>query len=369
MILCLALFAGCSPTFTTVSNNVKNYSVSTYILKSGESISFDVKDIFKDSGLNIKNYDILVEKDSQFTALKNTVTATSTGISYISVALYPRGSSAIYYASLGRLYSYDEQDFTEIRTVEELCKMKDANKGYYILKSDLDLSGIENWQPIGSFFGDGPFTGMFINPEGHVIRNLSIRTASALPIGPYGGCEGGLFGHIEDTLLYGLKLENVFIDLLDYDQKGFAYAGGITADTYHEVYIKDCSVQGTIRSKAETGGIAGATYGTIEGCSFSGEIVGCNQGKDDWLEAQSAGGIIGTYKYRDLGDFPLKESIKSCSASGIVKNGRCVGGIAGYVINKSTVTDCSFQGSYDENASYSGEIIGYAREDDYPPIE
>lgn len=45
--------------------------------------------------------------------------------------------------------------------------------GHYILKSDIDLSAYPVWIPIAAGINNY-FTGMFVNPDGYVFKNLTI---------------------------------------------------------------------------------------------------------------------------------------------------------------------------------------------------
>lgn len=346
LCLCCFLFgaACCKDKYPNISNAVHDYYLQTISLKSGEEYTFDVREIFKDSGLKIEKYKIETDRDSNYTVRGDAITAKGTGVSSVTVTLYCPSDETRYVCSLGTLYTYDEKDFTPISCASELQSITDLN-GKYILTADIDLGGIENWEPIGNYPYDNAFTGMFINPYGYKIKNLTITSSNGVFHGPYGGCCGGLFGSVSGAFLYGINLENVSIDVSDFSGKSYSEAGGIAAVTSN-AYIKDCTVSGDVKAVGRAGGIAGSvSWGCIENCSFSGNVTT----NEDFSEyaltdgATGAGGIVGylgipcpfqTYKYGLIG----------CQAEGTVTAVKNAGGIAGYIWGRDYVKDYSFVG-------------------------
>ena len=352
---CLILFAifialsislfGCSGNkYTSISNDVKNYYTQRIALKSNDSYTFDIHEIFKDSGLEIEKYNIEPSKDKNYTVSGDTITAVGTGVSSISVTLYCPSENTRYVCSLGTLYSYDEKDFTPISTANELQSITDLN-GKYILTADIDLSSIKNWEPIGNLPSENAFTGMFINPHGYKIKNLTITSSKEIFHGPYGGCCGGLFGSVTGAFLYGIHLENVQIDVSDFDGVSYSEAGAIAGLT-SGTYIKDCTVTGDIKAVGRTGGIVGSVnWGCIENCTFSGsvttnEVLSAHALSDGATGAGGIAGYIGipcpfeTYQYGLIG----------CTAEGKITAVKNAGGIAGYIWGEDYVKDCTFNG-------------------------
>lgn len=117
-----------------------------FSLKTGEKRTFDVRDIFKDSGIRFESYKIVTKEGGNYKAKGDTITAVGTGACSVEVYLYSKEDDTCYAASLGTLYSYDEKDFTEVKSAADLQAMELDKAGKYILKSDIDLSGVE-WQP------------------------------------------------------------------------------------------------------------------------------------------------------------------------------------------------------------------------------
>ncbi|MDE6407567.1 MAG: hypothetical protein K2K48_04145 [Anaeroplasmataceae bacterium] len=352
---------GCSNNrYTSISNDVKNYYTQTISLKSNDKYTFNVNEIFKDSGLKIEKYKIETEDDKNYTVSGDTITAVGTGVSSISVSLYCPSERTRYVCSLGTLYSYDEKDFTPISTVSELQGITDLN-GKYILTADIDLSSIKNWEPIGNLPHGNAFTGMFINPYGYKIKNLTITSSKEIFHGPYGGCCAGLFGSITGAFLYGIHLENVQIDVSDFDGVSYSEAGGIAGLTSAS-YIKDCIVTGDVKAVGRTGGIAGSVnWGCIENCSFSGNVTANEELSEYALSdgATGAGGIAGyigipcpfqVYQYGLIG----------CTAKGKVTAAKNAGGIAGYIWGSKYAKNCTFDG--DATANFADILFGKIQE-------
>lgn len=345
LLLCsLLLITSCGEKYKYGSSDVNNYYIQPISLKSGESYTFDVLDIFKDSGLEIDKYTIETSANKNYTVRGDTITAVGTGVSSISVSLYCSTDKTRYMCSLGTLYSYDEKDFTPISTASELQGITDLN-GKYILAADIDLAGIENWEPIGNLPDKEDFTGMFINPNNYKIKNLTISSATKIHQGVYGGCLGGLFGRTVGAFLCGIQLEDVYIDLSDFEGDSYSKAGGLVGMT-SGTFIKDCNVTGIVKAVGRTGGIVGSVnWGCIQNCSFSGTVSANEDFLYDSLSdgATGAGGIagyiglpwvLGTYQYGLIG----------CSAKGKITAVKNAGGVAGYIWGIQFAKDCTFEG-------------------------
>ena len=138
---------------------------------------------------------------------------------------------------------------TELQELAESVNSGNARAGeYFLLTADLDLSGVcganlngqeVGWTPIGCA-GDITFCGVF-DGAGHTVSNLYI-------------CEGenyrGLFGTVSGTV------------------KNLNVTGNVLASATFDSYI---------------GGVAGASYGAVESCTFSGKVSGRNY----------VGGVVG----------------------------------------------------------------------------
>ena len=197
------------------------------------------------------------------------------------------------------------EDPWQIATAEQLDRVRDDLTAHYILTADIDLSGFENWEPIGAFqsLSDAPedaevphpdyaFTGSFDGDE-HKISNLTV--ASAAPMG------AGLFGCASGT------------------ERGEAYIGGFT--------LENVNVSGGYL----VGGAVGLQF---MGCKVSGIAL---TGENTLTGMQGIGGIVGT-------GFDL---ISDCSATADVTalgdDGACAGLIAGGT-TMSSIENCQVVG-------------------------
>lgn len=358
------------PKFKNASDDVNNYAMYPFSLKAGKKRTFDVRECFKDSGILFESYEIVTKKGGNYKAEGDTITAVGTGAGSVQVYLYSEEDDTRYTASLGTLYSYDEKDFTEVKSSAELQAMEPD--GRYILKSDIDLSGVE-WQPVGKLPSEAkpydPFTGMLINPDGYRIKNLAISSADKVHQGVYGGCDAGLFGSMEEAFVSGVRLSGVEIDVTDFSGDGISnagsYAGGIAGGALN-CFIENCEVEGNIAATGYAGGIVGSvSWGSIENCSFSGKVtVDGEKAQDEssW-SSTGAGGIFGY-----CGMPPFFHGIRlgriwGCTASGEISAVSNVGGICGYIWGKDKIENCTFLGELSP-ARRSGRMYGVAQEDE-----
>ena len=192
------------------------------------------------------------------------------------------------------------ENVIEINSLDDFINFRDqVNKGKLYnnkilrLTTDLDLSGIDNWTPIGTLtwkYFKGTFDG-----NGHTISNL--KTGGH----PQGS---GLFTKNEGTIK-NLTLINVNIS-------GDKYVGGI-AGVNSGGTIENCFVDGIISGDKYVGGIAGNNYGTVKdsfadvtvsGSKLVGAIVGWSDGTTgDNAFCSDASDNSGATKYRAL-DLP-----------------------------------------------------------------
>ncbi|MCK5270521.1 MAG: hypothetical protein KAJ46_07040, partial [Sedimentisphaerales bacterium] len=197
----------------------------------------------------------------------------------------------------GSGYSYNPfqinsyADFTEFRTNSRLrC-------GYYILATDIDLSGETFTTAVIGFFG-GHFNG-----NGHVISNITIDTAGAN--NNYLGLFSSICASVSD-----LSIENINI------------TGG---------YKTLC-----------LGGLCGYNAnGTITNCYSTGSVTG-------WGDSRYLGGLCG---YNSHG------IITDCYAAGSIIGGSCCGGLCGYNA-RGTIINCYATGSI-IGGSWCGGLCGY----------
>ena|GEM_PF-2638109 len=144
---------------------------------------------------------------------------------------------------------------------------------HYKQTADIDLSGFDNWLPIGgngdSHVGAVAFTGVY-DGGGYVISNLTInRPGNAEANYDTYGYIQGLFNTIRDGgVVKNLGLEDVNI-------RAHSYTGGI-AGVNSRGTISNCYVTGKITrgnsSGQNFGGIVGENSGVVEYCYSTAEI-------------------------------------------------------------------------------------------------
>ena len=286
---------------------------------------------------------------------------------------------------------YENQNSFEISSVADLTafatmvnKGKDFNQKTVTLKSNLDLSSVMNWTPIGSVDlfsedspdeGDCPFAGTF-NGGNYKISNLTISYGieESDPLYDYGGLFGYVTGKVENV-----TLENVNLKAASNYMGGIAGALGVGAT------IESCSVSGTI-SGAEfgdeaygsyVGGIVGYSEGTITNCTSSctiqetlyqvggiaggtdnGTITNCeNTGSIEGLGM--TGGIVGEADDSTITNCSNSGTVTGKQNTGDTRDNRRIGGIVGYTLT-TTVEGCLNTGAVTaEGLTEVGGIVGY----------
>lgn len=178
----------------------------------------------------------------------------------------------------------DTEEYTEIRTIDDLYAIRNDLKGKYILMNDIDLSEAtaeggdydtgNGWVPIGDAYDYSTgtyriFEGVF-NGNGHYIKGMHI----------YGnvGC-AGLFGYCRGATIKNLGMVDVDINV-----NGGRYVSAVCGSVKGSStsYFNNCFVTGTIvnsnayegYSEEGTGGIIGYTdlFGLIKDCYSTAKI-------------------------------------------------------------------------------------------------
>ena len=171
----------------------------------------------------------------------------------------------------------------DLLTLSESCKLDTWSEGVTVeLEADVSLEGVA-FSPIASF--SGTFHG-----NGHTISGLSLSEGLSL---------AGLFQRVQKDAL-----------------------------------IEDLNVSGTVKASSTceaAGGLAGRNAGTIENCSFSGNIAG----------SSTTGGLVGQNTADGL--------IRTSSSNGAVTGTKMTGGVAGE--NRGKIVNCT-------NGAYVNTVSG-----------
>lgn len=246
-----------------------------------------------------------------------------------------------------------------INTAADLERLAEwTNKGYivsgntFIMGADIDLSGVNNWTPIGNT-ASRSFKGNF-NGNGYEVQNLRISG---------GDYADGLFGYMDGDVKFlgitGLNIDSSYAD----------YVGGLVGVLGANKTINNCYVRGSITSKSSdyVGGLVGKMsnnsvikYSNVNitisnnntSSSYYGGLVGIARG--DILVQNSyakgaisqtsgdrygyIGGLIGTNDSNGG-----SQSILSCFTDMSIASNTYMGGLYGRVIggdvyNNSTIS-------------------------------
>lgn len=215
---------------------------------------------------------------------------------------------------------------TEIYTLEDLLKIKEALNGHYVLMADLDVSNID-WMPIGNIpeslsgLTSDNFTGV-IDGNGYTINGLTMTTYFE-SLNSY-----GFVGYNYGTLK-NLKLTNVNINIT-----------GIKNDVY-------------------AGSICGYNSGDIVNCYVSGKVnISNHSGSYDSI----CGGIAGKSNSISMNE-SFKHSITDCYNEAEISSANYAGGIVGFSIYAEPYQKCINAGNV--TSKYAGGIVGYSYGDNF----
>ena len=249
------------------------------------------------------------------------------------------------------------EDPWQIATAEQLDRVRDDLKAHYILTEDIDLSGYENWIPIGAFqsLSDAPedaevphpdfaFTGTF-DGAGHTIANLTVSCEAPMGAGLF-GCASGTESGAASIGHFTLKDVNV---------SGFYLVGGAVGLQFMSCSVTDIHLVGEnhLTGMQGIGGIVGTGFDLISDCSVTADIT--VSGDDGACAGLIAGGTT-------------MSSIKNCEVTGgnITADGNATwgfGALCGAPWGAPEITDCKVSGTVitvsGENNRLVGGLVGF----------
>ncbi len=209
--------------------------------------------------------------------------------------------------------------YNVVNDAAALQAMKDNPIGNYALGSDIDLSSIANWEPVGS--NASRFTGQLAG-LGHTLSNLTITRNSTNYVGLFGYT--GSSSVIRDIGLVGGSVT------------GRIFVGGLAG--YNSGTISNAYATGNVTGSNNVGGLIGTNYGTISNAYATGTVSGSN----------IVGGLIG---YNS-------GTISNAYATGAVTGNDMVGGLVGQN-NSGTISNAYATGTVTGSNFYVGGLIGY----------
>jgi len=195
------------------------------------------------------------------------------------------------------------QEPVEISNAEELQQIRESPSGNYVLVDDIDLSHIDNFEPIGGF--TGTFDG-----NGHTISNLTIDSPETDRV--------GLFDTVGDnTRLFGLvgsegEIKN--ISLRGVDVTGGNNVGGLVG--LNRGMVTDSSAEGEVSGNERIGGLVGSNHDMIHRSGAEVSVTG-----ERWV-----GGLVGVSENPDAPNI-----ISMSYATGDVSGGDTAGVTGGLV--------------------------------------
>lgn len=214
------------------------------------------------------------------------------------------------------------EDPYRIATAEQLDNVRNYRDKHFVLTSDITLSAVEDWKPIGE--PGLSFTGTF-DGNWYTISNLAINSS--------GSGYFGLFGFIDrGAKIRNLRLLNVNITVAP--TIGIAITGGLVGSASGGSTIENCWVEGSVNG-TYAGGLAGfVSDSTVSQCCGKVAVTG----NPDSL--YSAGGLVS----RLIGASGLVTN--SCASGGV--SGSRAGGLAGVL-----------EGACVEYSYAAGAVSGY----------
>ena len=244
--------------------------------------------------------------------------------------------------------------YTVVNDAAALQAMRNDLAGNYAVGSNIDLSGIANWQPVGDGSRDEnnnlrSFTGIF-DGLGHTLSNLTINRGDQDYVGLFGRADAG---RIRDVGLVGVSVS------------GKSYVGGLAGyrgnGTISHVYVTG-SVSGT---GDNVGGLLGMNYSTIKnayanasvsGKSSVGGLVG--DGMASISNAYATGSVTGTGDHVGGLVGLSRVSISNAYASASVSGNNNVGGLVGNNASSGRISNAYATGSVSGNDKVGG-LVGH----------
>ena len=249
------------------------------------------------------------------------------------------------------------EDPWKIATAGQMDRIRDDLTAHYILIDDIDLSGYENWMPIGTFQprSDAPedaevphpdyaFTGTF-DGAGHTISNLTISCEAPMGAGLF-GCASGTESNAASIGHFTLKDVNV---------SGFYLVGSAVGLQFMNCPVSDIHLEGDnkLTGMQGIGGIVGTGFDLISDCSATADVI--VSGDDGACAGLIAGGTT-------------MSSIKNCQVTGgsITAEGNATwgfGALCGAPWGAAEITDCKVSGTLitvnGENNRLVGGLVGF----------
>lgn len=241
---------------------------------------------------------------------------------------------------------------------------------YFEQTADIDLSGVPEWTPIGTFSG-------YYDGKGFAVRNLVINNPGSNSIGLFSVISGGTVDglHLTGADITGRESVGILAGKIENsgkavncsaagDVKGWQYVGGLVGHVEGSgSMITDSSSEGTVTGSGNyTGGLAGNNRGQIERCfsacavNSSGLYIGGLAGAN-WnggiRNSYATGNVTGSSNVGGLiGWHGTGNTVEKSYSTGFVSGGSS-GGLIG-VSSSATVSDSYYSSSSGKSDSGKG---------------
>lgn len=237
-------------------------------------------------------------------------------------------------------------------TVEDLQAMRSfmvhGQKVWFKLMDDIDMSGIDNWEPLN--WEDPYDCEIVFDGNGKTLSNLKSENTA------YAGFAGVLYGELHHVTFDNAQISN---------DHNCGVIGGYIGTGGKKAYVHDVNVTGastvTVTGKWDgiaCGGLASnAREATVENCIVNCTVVNNSNSSEsaDKKNSNATGGIIG----KTIG--PV------CSLSGLHFTGsvtstteKYTGGILGWQVNNGVnIENCTVDATITSGAERVGGIVGH----------
>ena len=228
----------------------------------------------------------------------------------------------------------------QVWTAADLEGARDHLTSHFIQMTNIDLSHISDWEPIGRHDWVY-FTGSYDGQE-YIINNLTITNDDGVweyLFALFGGVDGA-------AIIQNIILKNVNINVTG---AWHYYMGSLIGDYRGYSKVINCHAEGSVTGESGVGGLIGWTQRSgIKRCSFKGNVVGVDY----------VGGITGA-----LSSSYIQQSFADANVLGVERTGGLVGNSA--VVSTampSLVKNCYAKGKVEITGSgneHIGGLIGY----------
>ena len=327
---------------------------------------FNILDYVSFSSSNVSMS--LTSDRNDYTFEDGRITFLSYGNYPFSLTISEEGESSDPYNFV--VYAYDSlmmngsgtvEDPYLVTSAEDLKRLSDAvmNYGdfkdkYFLQTNDIDLSGYDNWQPIGTF--GIPFEGIY-NGDNKEVTGLKIETYESWQ---------GLFGFVSGTVKNVIVKGNINILGTDKFVYYHSFAAGVCGGIYNAAMISNCVNYVNVHGHAYVGGIVGGVARSDEMIVYRDQshVINCKNygtitGNDEYALNENAmyfGGIVG----ESLGILTGNINYGTVTVTGTKT--RYVGGVCGlgYTIYKYGMYDDEDLEIYASNNNINyGEVTGH----------